>query len=130
MKKIMILAMALILGLLVSQVSAQVVVVEPGVRVQVQVPQVEPGPSVVVVPPGYARVAPQYVAPVGPPPVPPKPQFWTPVRNGLWWAGVGVNRAVWHNRYWRYNRLGHLLGPSVIVQPNNPYCPKQQQQQQ
>ena len=119
MKKIMILIAALVLGFCVSQVNAQ------GISVLVHDDVQVPG-TVRVIPPGQIYyVAPQYIAPrvIAPPTISPKPIFRTPVRNGMWYAGVGIKRGLWYNRYWRYNRLGRKLGPTVIVQTNNPYQP-------
>jgi len=40
----------------------------------------------------------------------PKPQFRTPLRNGMWYSGVIMYRGLQLNRQWRYNRLERLLG--------------------
>ena len=122
MKKIMIITVMFLVGIFASQLMAQdvSVLVHDGVNVQVQAPG-----TVRVVPPGHVHVAPQvYIRPRHvPPPIAPKPAFRTPIRNGLWWAGVGIRRGLWHNRHWRYHRLERKLGPTVIIQPNSPYSP-------
>lgn len=46
-----------------------------------------------------------------PPQPPPKPNFRTPIRDGLWYGGVYFNQWLWYNRYWRHQRLERLLGP-------------------
>lgn len=82
--------------------------------------------EIIEVPEGHSYVAPQIVPDPtpSPPPVPPKPLFQTPLRDGMWYFGIGINRSLWYNRYWRYNRLEGLLGPDNIQQPNNPYKEK------
>ena len=94
MKKLLIIAVVFALGVLATEAFGQV-------RVQVQ------GPSVVVQPPGYnVRVnVPQYyrvqprpyvVTPIVTPP-PPKPLFWTPLRN-MWWKAHHKPSVHYHVR--------------------------------
>ena len=121
MKRFTIIAIAFILGVCATHAMGQEysVLVKPG---QVKVQAAEGTPMITVMPPGRVYVAPQVVVPRHvPPAIPPKPVFRTPVRNGMWGIGVHANRALWYNRYYRYQRLGGLLGPTVIVQPYNPY---------
>lgn len=46
-----------------------------------------------------------------PPRIPPKPNFSTPLRDGLWGFGYELDRALWYNRYYRYRRLEDMIGP-------------------
>ena len=102
MKKILLITTMFILGLLATELFAQSVLIVP-YRIQVPAP-------IVVVPPQTQLV---------PPPIPPKPNFQTPIRDGLWYGGVYLNQSLWYNRYWRHQRLERLLGPQVVITPNN-----------
>jgi len=88
----MLIVAAFILGVCINQASAQDVSVQvgPGVGVQVQSGYVVPGQVYVVPRPYYYHV---------------KPLFRTPWRD-----------RIWHNRHYRYHRLGRLLGPTVVIQ--------------
>lgn len=46
-----------------------------------------------------------------PPRIPPKPNFSTPLRDGLWGFGYELDRALWYNRYYRYRYLHDKLHP-------------------
>ena len=55
----------------------------------------------------------RYTTPVPPQLQPeplPKPQFKTPLRDGLWYSKIHAQQMLQHNRYLRYKRLEGLLG--------------------
>ena len=99
MKKAILLTVFFLLGVLATEAFSQTLIVTP---YQIQVPS-----QIIVVPPTQTYVV--------PPPAPPKPNFQTPLRDGIWYSGVYLNRAMWYNRYWRYKRLEGLIGPQIVA---------------
>ena len=96
MKKILILIIFFILGFFATNAFGQMLHVAPPYPTSVYVQ---------VAPPNYI-IVPQQITPLSPTPLytaPIKPNFKTPVRDGLWYG-------LYYNRMWRYNRLGRILG--------------------
>jgi hypothetical protein len=98
MKKILLITIFFLLGVLTTTaLSANEVIVHGmwgGVRVYTA-PPVYVTPQIVV----------PYTTPIPPTPLyqpPVKPNFQTPVRDGLWYG-------MYYSRMWRYNRLGRIL---------------------
>ena len=52
----------------------------------------------------------RYVTPVPPQQPLPKPQFKTPIRDGMWYGSIYAQQMLQQNRYLRYKRLEGLLG--------------------
>lgn len=133
MKKIMLILAALVSLLFVSAIYAHdgdgkhsVLINSPSAQITVS-----PfgGVYVQTTPVVRYRLRPHYVIPVQPQnlvvPPPLKPQFKTPLRNGVWYG-------TYYSRVWRLNRLGRILNvqqaPPIleippVVPPTDPQPP-------